>query len=295
MGTPCTTSDRDLFAVLTEVKIGDGQKASFWESSWLQGVRPKDIAPKIFDISCKKGVTVATALRDGHWITQINIDAGLTLEHLQQFLALWEKLATVAIQPGVQDSILWKSTKDGQYSAKTAYLAQFHDLPLSSSPAAVWKAWAPPKCKFFAWLIIHNRVWTADRLQRRGWPNCDKCPLCSQVQESAAHLIFKCRFSVRIWNAVFAWLGLAIPTAPWLLFDSVKSWWDAVLSDNTLPMKALSSLLLLVGWEIWNERNARVFRSKAAPVAIVMRRIKDEVSIWATAGAKHLRNVMPRE
>ena len=35
LGTPCTTSDRDLFAVLTEVRIGDGQKASFWESSWL--------------------------------------------------------------------------------------------------------------------------------------------------------------------------------------------------------------------------------------------------------------------
>lgn len=115
------------------------------------------------------------------------------------------------------------------------------------------------------------------------------------MQESAAHLIFKCRFSVRIWNAVFSWLGLAIPTAPWLLFDSVKSWWDAVLSDNTLPTKALSSLLLLVGWQIWNERNARVFRSKAAPVAIVMRRIKEEVTLWATAGAKHLRNVMPRE
>lgn len=148
LGTPCTTSDRDLFAVLTEVKIGDGQKASFWESSWLQGVRPKDIAPKIFDISRKKGVTVATALRDGHWIAQINIDAGLTLEHLQQFLALWEKLATVAIQPGVQDSILWKSTNDGQYSAKSAYLAQFHDLPLSSLAAAVWKAWAPPNVNF---------------------------------------------------------------------------------------------------------------------------------------------------
>ena len=153
----------------------------------------------------------------------------------------------------------------------------------------------PPSVIFFAWLVTQNRIWTADRLQQRGWPNCDRCPLCNQVQESAAHLLFKCRFSTRVWNEVFAWLGLNIPTTPWLQFNTVKSWWDALLTNNSQPTKALSSLLLLVGWELWKERNARVFRNKAAPLAIIMRCIKEEVSIWAIAGAKHLRSVMPRE
>uniref|UniRef100_A0A8R7UVN8 Reverse transcriptase zinc-binding domain-containing protein n=1 Tax=Triticum urartu TaxID=4572 RepID=A0A8R7UVN8_TRIUA len=62
----------------------------------------------------------------------------------------------------------------------------------------IWKMWAPPKCKFFAWLILQNRVWTADRLARRGWPNCGLCPLCKQVQESAVHLLFQCRFSAQV-------------------------------------------------------------------------------------------------
>jgi hypothetical protein len=26
----------------------------------------------------------------------------------------------------------------------------------------VWRPWAPPKCKTFAWLVIQNLVWTAD-------------------------------------------------------------------------------------------------------------------------------------
>ena len=80
--TPCTAADRDLFAAATKVTIGDGNKAIFWESSWLEGLRPKDITPKIFEISRKKGGMVAQALRDHHWIAQIDTQSALTLEHL---------------------------------------------------------------------------------------------------------------------------------------------------------------------------------------------------------------------
>ena len=61
----------------------------------------------------------------------------------------------------------WKFTKEGVYSASAAYNAQFEGHTASAMITTVWKAWAPPKCKFFAWLIIHNRVWTANRLQHR--------------------------------------------------------------------------------------------------------------------------------
>jgi hypothetical protein len=36
------------------VTIRDGKKALFWEASWLRGMRPKDIAPLIFELSKKK-------------------------------------------------------------------------------------------------------------------------------------------------------------------------------------------------------------------------------------------------
>ena len=50
-GTPCTSNDKDVFAAATRVCIGDGNKAKFWESPWLDGLRPKDIAPKKFELS----------------------------------------------------------------------------------------------------------------------------------------------------------------------------------------------------------------------------------------------------
>lgn len=38
---PVDSRDRDLFAASTEVTIGDGNRASFWQSSWVDGRTPK--------------------------------------------------------------------------------------------------------------------------------------------------------------------------------------------------------------------------------------------------------------
>jgi hypothetical protein len=37
------------------------------------------------------------------------------------------------------------------------------------------------KCKLFLWLAIRDRVWTTDRLQKRGLPHTDVCHLCDQA------------------------------------------------------------------------------------------------------------------
>ena len=52
--------------------------------------------------------------------------------------------------------------------------------------------------------------------------------------------------------------------------------------------KGLKSLVILVCWEIWNERNARIFNSTEAPSFTVAEKIKGEASAWILAGAKHL-------
>jgi hypothetical protein len=45
LGNPCTTQDKELFATAIKVTIRDGKRASFWETPWLDGRRPMDIAP----------------------------------------------------------------------------------------------------------------------------------------------------------------------------------------------------------------------------------------------------------
>jgi len=44
----------------------------------------------------------------------------------------------------------------------------------------IWKSWASGKCKFFMWLVAHDKCWMADRLARKGLPHPEHCLLCDQ-------------------------------------------------------------------------------------------------------------------
>lgn len=59
----------------------------------------------------------------------------------------------------------------------------------------IWKAWAPPKCKFFAWLLVQDRVWTSQRLQLRQCVNQYFYPMCRQNLETSLHLFVEFRES----------------------------------------------------------------------------------------------------
>jgi hypothetical protein len=195
-----------------------------------------------------------------------------------------------------KDDIKWKFTANGEYSAASAYSTQFQGMVNSFMMEAVWKSWAPSKSKLFAWLILQNRVWSADRLQKRGWPNCGNCQLCKRVPETAPHILFKCRYSLRIWNSIIHWLGItSVNTATWANHDSVKEWWMSFIYSNGMRRKSLVSLIMLVSWEIWNERNARVFRNIAMLPNVVVEKIRGEAALWSLAVAKNLSSILPRE
>ena len=125
-----------------------------------------------------------------------------------EFVNLWTRLQSVELRPGVPDQIEWKLSAHGEYSTKSAYMVQFLGAMDTNLDQLIWKAWAPPKCKIFAWLAYQNRLWTADRLEQRGWPNQKKCPLCRHTDESALHLFAQCRYTRRLWTE----LGASVPT-----------------------------------------------------------------------------------
>ena len=83
MGTPCTEDDRHFFAAATTVLVGNGRTAQFWNSSWLNGLRPRDIAPDLFNLSRKKNSSVHQAMTNNLWITNIDGTNGLSLAHIE--------------------------------------------------------------------------------------------------------------------------------------------------------------------------------------------------------------------
>jgi len=57
--------------------------------------------------------------------------------------------------------------------------------------------------------------------------------------------------------------------------------------------KGLRSLIILVCWEVWKERNARIFDHNGATNQQVLNKIRDEARLWKAAGAKHLATLLP--
>ena len=100
-----------MFAASTTISIGDGAKTSFWHAAWVQGRRPKDIAPAIFDISRKKNRTLKEAFAEHTWIKDINLHAPITVVHLQQFVELWFIVHATVLRKGTEDKITWRLTE----------------------------------------------------------------------------------------------------------------------------------------------------------------------------------------
>ncbi|XBI90366.1 hypothetical protein VPH35_028009 [Triticum aestivum] len=104
--------------------------------------------------------------------------------------------------------------------------------------------------------------------------------------------MFKCPYTLRVWNMVFDWLGIQSATPGWSNLQIIKQWWTSNDGMQRNSRKANNSLQMLICWEIWNERNTRVFRSKALHTSRVAATIKDEANTWVIVGARLLGNLI---
>jgi hypothetical protein len=57
------------------------------------------------------------------------------------------------------------------------------------------------------------------------------------------------------------------------------------MNSPTEKRKGVHSLLLLATWEIWRERNRRIFQHEELSVEALVVRIRDEAALWNMAGA----------
>lgn len=91
---------------------------------------------------------------------------------------------------------------EGNFPARSTYLAFFLGRELMLAAAELWSSWAPLDVKISVWLVLKDRLWTADRLARRLMPHPASCPLCDQVQEDVQHMLLSCPFFRSIWVEV---------------------------------------------------------------------------------------------
>jgi hypothetical protein len=142
-----------LFRACTKVTVGNGIKTKFWHDRWLQGQTPQEVAPTHLCYAWRKNGSVADALRDGNCMK--GLTRICTTEEVTQFVSLWSKIRLVQLsdQP---DQIIWRFTEHGNYTASSAYSAQFLGSFADGDWSSLWKGRAENKCKLFAWLLMQT-------------------------------------------------------------------------------------------------------------------------------------------
>ena len=148
--------------------VGNGESILFWTDRWLGGSTLAELAPNLLQAIPRrvfKSRTVAQALQNRGWVRDIKGE--LSVQVLMEYLQIWDRVDGITLQQGIPDQFRWKLTQSGSYSSKSAYAACFVSSIRFPSWKCIWKSWAPLRCKFFLWLAIRQRIWTADRLAKR--------------------------------------------------------------------------------------------------------------------------------
>jgi hypothetical protein len=118
--------------------------------------------------------------------------------------------------------------------------------------AALWKS----KVEFFCWLILQNKLWTADRITKYGGTTNTVCQLCLTKNESALHMMAKCSYSKTIWTALASWIGTHFRPPPRRNYRRLQTWWRNLLrrgGPNAVERRDRMQKVIYTAWNIWRQ------------------------------------------
>jgi len=275
-----------LFDASVVVHVGNGERTLFWLDNWINGSSVARMAPHLFQVIPKRIArrrTVADALPHRRWIRDIR--GGLSVLVLRDYIQLWQTISDLQLSSD-PDRFVWRWTASGTYSAASAYRIMHHGtIPLPGS-RWVWKNWAPQRVKFFVWLALKQRLWTADRRRRHGLDAHDNCWFCDQELETTNHMLVNCSFAKEIWWTVLSWMECSCSFPEPM---QLHQWWNHVRFMQVKERRrGLDTLVMLILWSLWKERNARLFDGHSSTILEVQERIKVDIKLWIDAGATRL-------
>jgi hypothetical protein len=168
------------------------------------------------------------------------------------------------------------------------YHAHFATSIYYDATESIWNSSASIKWKLAAWIFLQGRLWTADRLAKRGLPHHDKCVFCNFSSEDAHHFFLGCAVVKIIWSHMLTWAGF--PQINIVAADqSLRCWWtEARRRLQNQRGKNLNSLIMLTLWSIRRERNGRVFDNIYRSLHQIIEQIKADAQQWSKASKGRL-------
>jgi hypothetical protein len=135
-------------------------------------------------------------------------------------------LAGITLSQESRDTISWRLTTNGEYSARSVYNIFFLGRSEVPGTKKLWSSGAPLKHKIHMWLALKDRLWIVDRLEECRMQHPPLCILCCQEKETIEHLTLQCSYSREIWHNMLLPLHLQhhTPTAE----STLALWWPTL-------------------------------------------------------------------
>eukprot|EP00253_Pinus_taeda_P014530 PITA_14530 len=182
------------------------------------------------------------------------------------------------VQEGTLDGYRWDPTGT-QYTVKAGhqYLYDNTYQPETWNHwKIVWKAEAPPKVKFFIWLLLKGKTLTTENLRKRGIMGPSRCPNCCRSEETMEHLFIECPVADECWKKM-----ALIGESPWepqnTIAETIYKWrknfpWKEKRSK--LVQRVWNTIPLTLLWRIWLARNGKVFQEKGFSIRKICHKAK---------------------
>ncbi|XP_015961036.1 uncharacterized protein LOC107485010 [Arachis duranensis] len=258
------------------MEIGDGRGTRFWEDVWLRGGSLKDMFPRLFSVSNQRGSVIGDCgFWDGlEWRWNFQWRRELFQWELDLLNQLHETLRLVNLVYDREDRVVWKFDKKGVFSTNS-FVQELQvellpeDIASFSFTRTVWKGLVPPRVELFIWFALTGRVNTKERLSRLGVVNQEDviCVLCNKGVEVGHHLFLACEFSWQVWCAWLTFAGRQW-SCPGTLKEHFQSWTESSTSKYERKRWMVSFCAII--WNIWLERNMRIFQSKRKGVDVII-------------------------
>ena len=290
---------RHIISKFLSWDVGLGDEALFWEDSW-DGFPP--IISRPFPLTLKEKLVSSWGVKvkdyklkissEGSvkWVWKSLEDAGCDLEEIQAYEEILSDRRVK--QSRRKDELIWVASKDGKYNVRSGYKSLIHsqrwdqiEIPLN----LCWDAACLPKSGFFLWLASQNRILTEDRLHKFGILGPSRCVLCKHNSEDADHILYSCPFSQSCWEWLRLKLGWSSPL-PRTFSELLKGW--PVNRIKGIYRKLWNICPTIMSWEIWKERNRRIFQNMEMKPENLL--LKIEASIVEVTNS-HLRKVQKEE
>jgi len=270
----------------TNVKrsVGNGKNIYFWSDVWVGGVSFKERFSRLFELSVDKWVLVFDLFHLG---CGVNGEAW----KWRRSMFAWEEeqlgelcflLQNVILQVDKEDKWIWKLEKSNAYTVRSAYTCQSAQLPVVDPVELklLWQKIVPLKVVVFVWHLLRNRLPTKDNLLRRGILHTDSCQCIAgcDSMKTVNHLFLHCSLFGTIWNCVRCWIGLSI-AVPLNVSDHFSQFYFGG-GRSQVQHTILNVVWFATVWEIWKERNNRIFNDKESSVMRIVDKIKSLSYSW---------------